>query len=160
MNDDFTPRSVIFRVDWEPDPEELRAVRDYLVVSPGWAEDSTIEDHCEGLAAGILQTLHVLAAKRAGTDPARPPGRELTEPERQRYIAQARRLGQHVERLRAEIAEMEKDAHASWRIFSMDSPIRHSPGGVWHEHDPAGCASCAVRCALTHITAYHYGLDS
>lgn len=101
------PRSVAFRTDWEPDPEELRAVELYLVNAPEQG-DWEWEDHCEGLAGGILQALHVLEAKQAGADPARPPRRELTEPERLRYIAQARRLGQHVERLRAENAEWEK----------------------------------------------------
>ena len=42
------------------------------------------------------------AAHHDATNPARPPAGELTEPERLRYIAQARRLGREVERLRAE----------------------------------------------------------
>ena len=87
------PRSVAFRTDWEPDPEELRAVRDYLYNAPAHLLQETMEDHCEGLAGGILQTLHVL---RGGSVHA------LPEDEAQRYIAQAHAMGKEIERLRAE----------------------------------------------------------
>ena len=48
------------------------------------------------------------AAHHDATAPVRPPAGELSERERQRYIAQARRLGQHVERLKAENERLSK----------------------------------------------------
>ena len=144
------PRSVAFRTDWEPDPEELRAVRDYLIDPPRWDGEDGWPEHCEGLAAGILQALHVL---RGGSVYA------LPEDETQRYIAQAHAMGKEIERLRAERGDLERDARNASRIFSMDSPIRHGRGGVWHEHDPIGCKECSPRCELTHITAMHYRVD-
>ena len=94
------PRSVAFRTDWEPDPEELRAVRDYLASIPIWLADG-VWDHYEGLAGGILQTLHVL---RGGSVYA------LPEDEAQRYIAQAHAMGKEIERLRAEVEALRATA--------------------------------------------------
>ena len=95
------PRSVAFRTDWEPDPEELRAVRDYLASIPMWLADDVWEHHCEGLAEGILQTLHVL---RGGSVHA------LPEDEAQRYIAQAHAMAKEIERLRAEVEALRATA--------------------------------------------------
>ena len=101
------PRSVAFRTDWEPDPEELRAVRDYLIDPPRWDGEDGWPEHCEGLAAGILQTLHVL---RGGFVQA------LPEDEAQRYIAQAHAMGKEIERLRGESALL-RDALGEFHEF-------------------------------------------
>lgn len=59
------PRSVAFDAGWEPDPDDLRVVRDYLIHQPEQG-DWEWEDHCAGLAGGILQALRVAALKRTG----------------------------------------------------------------------------------------------
>ena len=87
------PRSVAFRTDWEPDPEELRVVTDYLLHQPERL-DETWEEHHELMAWGILQALHVL---RGGSVHA------LPEDEAQRYIAQAHAMGKEIAALNDEI---------------------------------------------------------
>lgn len=49
--------------EWEPDPEELHLVKDYLIGAPEQG-DWEWEDHCEGLAGGILQALHAAKQER------------------------------------------------------------------------------------------------
>jgi hypothetical protein len=96
------PRSVLFNTGWEPDPDELRVVADYLCNDAPEQCDMPRWDHCEGLAVGILQSLHFSAQRR--TDPNAEP---LSEPERLRYIAQAAALGAEIERLSTENRRME-----------------------------------------------------
>lgn len=57
-NDDFG--------DWSPDPAELRVVTAYLLAPPEQGEWPW-EDHCEGMASGVLNALHRL---REATPPA------------------------------------------------------------------------------------------
>jgi hypothetical protein len=106
------PRSVLFNTGWEPDPDELRVVADYLCNDAPEQCDMPRWDHCEGLAVGILQSLHFSAQRR--TDPNPKP---LPEPERQRYIVQAHRLGAEIgrlttenEQLRAKLGHFERAA--------------------------------------------------
>lgn len=56
-----------FGSDWRPDPDLLRLVTDYLVNGPEQGEWAW-EEHCEGLAGGILHAMHEAGIDLPGSD--------------------------------------------------------------------------------------------